>query len=100
VCKQLGETVILIFSNFCSLQIKEDEMGEVCGKHGEKRIAYRVLVRKSEGQKSLGQRVFRTENNIGGSKEIWCKEMVWLYLAQDTNNWRTVLKMTMNSRRP
>jgi len=40
-------------------------MGEVCIKHREKRIAYRVLVRKSEGQRALGQPVFRIENNIG-----------------------------------
>ena len=39
----------------------------------EKRIAYRVLVRKSEEQRALGKPLFRTENNIGGPKEIWCE---------------------------
>jgi hypothetical protein len=52
------------------LQIKEDEMGEVCGKHGEKRISYWVLVKKSEGERALRQPVFRNENDIGGSKEM------------------------------
>lgn len=78
MCKHLRETVILIFSNVCRLHIKEDEMGEVCGKHGEKRIPYRVLVSKSEGQRALGQPVFGTENNIGGSKEIRC---IWLRIG-------------------
>ena len=96
----LGETVILIFHNVCRLQIKEDEMVEICGKHGEKRIAYRVLVRKSGGERALGQPVFITENNIGGSKEIWCEEMELVYVAQDRNNWRTLLKMTVSSRVP
>jgi len=66
----------------------------------EKRIAYRVLVRKSEGQRALGKPLFRNENNIGGPKEIWCEEMEWVYLAQDSKNWRTLLKMTVNSRLP
>jgi hypothetical protein len=43
--------------------------------------AYRVLVRKSEGQRALGKPVFRNDNNIGGSKEMWCEEMEWVYLA-------------------
>jgi hypothetical protein len=72
-------------------------MGEVCGKHGEKQIAYRILVllRKTEGQG-----VFRTKNNIGGSKEMWCEEMEWLYLAQRRNDWLTLLKMAVNNRLP
>jgi hypothetical protein len=39
-------------------------------------------VRKSEGQRALGQPVFITENNICGSKEIWCEEMEWVYLLR------------------
>jgi len=41
-------------------------------------------VRKSEGQRALGEPVFRTENNIGEAKEIWCEELKWVYLAQNT----------------
>lgn len=57
-------------------------------------------MRKSEGQRARGKPVFITENNIGGSKEIWSEEMEWVYLAQDENNWRTLLKMTVNSQVP
>lgn len=38
VCKRLGETVILIFSEVCWLQIKDDELVKVCGKHGRNEL--------------------------------------------------------------
>lgn len=74
MCKQLGEIVNLIPSKVCRLKIMEDEMGEVCGTHGEKWIAYRVLVRKYEEQRELGKPVFSIERNSGGFKEIWWEE--------------------------
>lgn len=58
------------------------------------------LVRKSEGQRALGKPVFRTENNIGGPKEMWCEEMECVYLAQNRKNWWIFLKMTVNNRFP
>jgi hypothetical protein len=39
--------------NIISHQVK-DEMGRACSMHGERR-AYRILVRKLEGKKSLGR---------------------------------------------
>jgi hypothetical protein len=35
-------------------QVKEDEMGRECRRNGEKRIAFRILMRKPEGKGPLG----------------------------------------------
>jgi hypothetical protein len=39
-------------------------MGRVCSTNGEKRNAYRILVRKSEGRRSLGRPRHGWVNNI------------------------------------
>jgi hypothetical protein len=39
-------------------------MGETCSTNGEKRNAYRILVRKPEGKRSLGRPKRRWEDNI------------------------------------
>jgi predicted RNA-binding protein YlqC (UPF0109 family) len=36
-------------------QVKEDEMGRACSKHGKNRNACRILVGKPEGKKPLGR---------------------------------------------
>jgi hypothetical protein len=44
-----------ITSTFRHDQVKEDEMGRACNTIGEKRNAYRILVRKPEGRIPLGR---------------------------------------------
>jgi predicted RNA-binding protein YlqC (UPF0109 family) len=39
----------------CTLQVKKDDMGGACSTKGEKRNAYRILVGKLEGKRSLGK---------------------------------------------
>jgi hypothetical protein len=39
-------------------------MSRACSKHGDNRNAYRVLVGKPEGKRSLRRLWFRWENNI------------------------------------
>jgi hypothetical protein len=39
-------------------------MCRTCSTHGEKRNAYRIVVRESEGRKPLGRPRRRLENNI------------------------------------
>jgi hypothetical protein len=57
----MGENCILrsfitctLFNNY-SDQVKENEMGRASGMNGEKRNAYRTLMRQPEGKKPLGR---------------------------------------------
>jgi hypothetical protein len=36
-------------------EVKEDEMGRTCSTYGERRNAYRILVGKPEGKRTLGR---------------------------------------------
>jgi hypothetical protein len=49
-------------------QVKEYEIGRACNTYGEKRNAYRFLMGKPEGKRSLGRpRRRREENNTRSS---------------------------------
>jgi len=39
-------------------------MGGTCSSYGERRVVYRVLVRKPEGKRLLGRSRLRCEDNI------------------------------------
>jgi hypothetical protein len=44
--------IIVLFSKYnYNDQVKEDMMGRVCSMNGEKRSAYRILVRKADGKR-------------------------------------------------
>jgi hypothetical protein len=45
-------------------KVKEDEMGRACSKNEEKWNAYRILVGKPEGKRSLGRPRRRWVDNI------------------------------------
>jgi hypothetical protein len=45
-------------------QVEEDEMGVSCSTNGEKRNAYRLLVRNPEGKRPLGRTRRRWVDNI------------------------------------
>jgi hypothetical protein len=64
--------------------IVKDGMGRACGTHGEVRNAYKILVGKPEGKRSLGRPRHRWEDNIRVDiKEIWWDGVDWIHLAQD-----------------
>jgi hypothetical protein len=72
-------------------------MGRECSTHGEKRNAYRILVGKPEGKRSLGRRRRRWKDNITmNRREIGWGGMVWIHLAQDRDQWRAVQNTVMN----
>jgi hypothetical protein len=54
-------------------QIKKNEMDGPYSMYGEKRGAYRVLVRKPKGKRQLGKPRHRLENNI----EMYLQEVGW-----------------------
>jgi hypothetical protein len=76
-------------------------MGRACSTNGEKRDAYRILVGKPEGKRPLGRERRRWVNNIKMDlREIGWGGMDWIDLAQDKNQWRTLVNTVMNLRVP
>jgi hypothetical protein len=64
------------------------------------RNAHRVLVGKSERERSLGGPRRRWKDNIGmGLQEVeWGTWTVFFFLAQDKDRWRAVVNKVMNLR--
>jgi hypothetical protein len=57
--------------------MKEDQISKACSTNGEKRNAYRILVRKPEGKRSLGRPRLRWMDNIKCTLERQ-DGMVWI----------------------
>jgi hypothetical protein len=68
---------------------------------GEKRNAYRIMLGRPEGNRPLGKPRRRWEDNIKMDLgEIEWGVMDWIYLAQDRDQWRALVKTVMNLRVP
>jgi hypothetical protein len=68
---------------------------------GEKMIAYRMLVGKSEGKRPLGRTRRRWEDNIRMDlRKIGWGCMDWIVLAQDRDQWRALVNTVMDLRIP
>jgi hypothetical protein len=79
--------------------VKEDEMGEACSMHGEKRNAYRILAGKPEGNRPLGRHGRRYEDNIKMElRDTGSGFVDWIDLAQDRGQWRALVNTLMNLR--
>jgi hypothetical protein len=67
----------------------------------EVRNAYKLLVRKPNGKKPLGRPRRRWEDNIRMDlREIVWKFSDWMHLAQDRDQWQTLVYTVMNIRIP
>jgi hypothetical protein len=68
---------------------------------GEKRKAYRLLVEKPEGKRSLGRPRRRWVDNFRMDLgEVGWGDVDWIGLAQDRNRWRAVVNSVLNHRVP
>jgi hypothetical protein len=68
---------------------------------GEKRIAYRLLVGKPEGNRPLGRPRRRWVDNIRMDVgEVGWDDVDWIGLAQDKNRWRALVNSVLNLRVP
>jgi hypothetical protein len=68
---------------------------------GEKRNAYRVLVGKPESKSPLGRPRCRWVDNIKiDLREIGWDGVDWIDLAQERDQWRTLVNTVMNLRVP
>jgi hypothetical protein len=69
--------------------------------YGEKRNAYRILVRKPEEKRPLGRpRHGWEDNTIMDLTVIGWGGMDWIDLAQDGDRWRALVNTVMNLRVP
>jgi hypothetical protein len=63
------------------------------------RNAYRILVGKPDGKKPVGRRRRKCEDNIKMDlREIGWEGVDWIHLAQDTDQWRTLVNTVMKLR--
>jgi hypothetical protein len=67
----------------------------------EKGNAYRLLVGKSEGRRSLGRQILRWVDNIRiDLVEVEWGDVDWIGLAKDRDKWRAHVNAVMNLRVP
>jgi hypothetical protein len=68
---------------------------------GDMRNAYRILVGKPEGKRSLGRPRRRCVDNIKADlRDIGWDGMDWIELVQDRNQWSALVNTVMNLRVP
>jgi hypothetical protein len=68
---------------------------------GETRNTYNYFVGKPEGKRTFARpRCSWEDNIIMNLKEIGWEVVVWIYLAQERDQWWTLVKTVMNLRVP
>jgi hypothetical protein len=68
--------------------------------HVKKRNAYRSLVGRPEGKRTLGRARRMWENVRIDLREIGCDGKDWIDLAQERDQWRALVNTVMHLRVP
>jgi hypothetical protein len=72
-------------------------MGRACSTYWGKRGAYRILVGRPEGRRSLGRPRHIWDDNIKiDLQEVGSGNMDWIELAQDRDRGRALVNVVMN----
>jgi hypothetical protein len=67
-------------------------MDKICNTNGEKRNAYRIFVRMTEENRSLGRPRCRWVDNIKMDfREVGLGGIYWIDLSQDRGKWRALV---------
>jgi hypothetical protein len=65
--------------------------------HEVMRNVYKIVVRKPEGKRPLGRPRCRWEDNIRMDiRKMGWEDVNWIHLAQDRDQWQTVMNTLMN----
>ena len=76
-------------------------MGRACSQNGEDRSAFKILIGKPTGKRSLGRPRSRWEDNIRMDlEEIGIDSGNWVDSAQDRDYWRSLVNGALNLRVP
>jgi hypothetical protein len=79
-------------------QVK-DEIGWACSTNAKMKHACKILVGKPEGKRPLGRPRRRWEDNMN-LRETGLKNVDWIHLAQQRDQWRAFVNTVMNLRVP
>jgi hypothetical protein len=72
-------------------------MGDACSTPGEMRTAYTILIRKSEGKKSLGRSRRKWKKSIElGHERTEFEDVGWIHLAQNRVQWLAFMNTAIN----
>ena len=86
---------------FSGDEIEKKRTGGECSTYGERRVAYRDLIGKPEGKRTLGRSRRRWEDNIKMDlQNVRCGVMEWVELAQEWERWRALVNAVMKLRFP
>jgi hypothetical protein len=76
-------------------------MGWACSTNGENRKAYTILVGNLEEKRPLGRPIRRWVDSIKiDLREIEWDDVDWIDMAQDRDQWRTLVNTILNLRVP
>jgi hypothetical protein len=83
------------------IKCKRMRWAEYAARMGKKRNAYRILMGKPAGNRSLGRSRRRWVDNVKiDLREIGWGGMDWIDLAQNRDRWRALVNTAVNLRVP